>query len=79
LLSGVRDSGKGKGTDLLKYKLRDVMVTSFIQGDTEDGSPTEQFSLNFTKVEMSYTPQSPSGKLEPTVKAGWDLQMNKKI
>ena len=51
LLSGVRGSGKSKGTDFLKYKLRDVMVTSVVQGDAEETAPTEQFSLNFSKVE----------------------------
>ena len=79
LLSGVRGSGKSKGTDFLKYKLRDVMVTSVVQGDAEETAPTEQFSLNFSKVEISYTQQSTSGKVQPPVTAGWDLKVNKKI
>jgi type VI secretion system secreted protein Hcp len=78
-LSGVRNSGKGKGTDFLTYKFRDVLVTSLLQGDSEGGPPTEQYSLNFSKVEWSYVPQSQSGKLEPPVTAGWDLKTNKKI
>ncbi len=79
LLSGVRGSGKSKGTDFLKYKLRDVMVTSVVQGDAEETAPTEQFSLNFSKVDVSYTPQSTSGKMQPPVSAGWDAKLNKKI
>lgn len=77
LLSGAR--GAGKGTDYLKYKLRDVVVTSLMQGDTDVEPPVEQFSLSYSKVEWSYTPQSPSGKLQQPVKAGWDLKANKKI
>jgi type VI secretion system secreted protein Hcp len=77
LLSGVR--GAGKGTDFLKYKLRDVMVTSVVQGDTEDTTPTEQFSLNYSKVEISYAQQSTSGKVQPPVTAGWDVKTNKKL
>jgi type VI secretion system secreted protein Hcp len=77
LLSGVR--GAGKGTDYLKYKLRDVVVTSLMQSDNDADPPVEQFSLSFAKVEWSYTPQSQSGKLEPPVTAGWDLKANKKL
>ena len=78
-LTGVRDVGKGKGTDFLKFKLRDVMVTSVQHGDTEGDLPSEQFSLNFAKVDVSYFPQSPSGKLEPPVTAGFDVKTNKKL
>jgi type VI secretion system secreted protein Hcp len=79
LLSGVRSAGKSKGTDFLKYKLRDVMVTSHTQGDSEGVAPMEQFSLNFSKVEWSYTPTSAAGKTQPPVSAGWDLKVNKKL
>ena len=37
-LTGVRDVGKGKGIDFLKFKLRDVMVTSVQHGDSEGGT-----------------------------------------
>ena len=79
LLSGVRNSGIGKGTDFLKYKLRDVIVTGVVQSDAADAVPTEQFSLNFSKVEMSYTPQSASGKIERKITVGWDVKANKKL
>ncbi len=79
LLSGVRNSGIGKGTDFLKYKLRDVIVTGVVHSDAADAVPTEQFSLNFSKVEMSYTPQSASGKIERKITVGWDAKANKKL
>lgn len=78
-LSGVRGAGKGKGGDFLKYRLRDVLVTSHQQSDSEADVPGEQFSLNFSKIEVSYFPQSPSGKAEPPVTAGFDLKANKKV
>jgi type VI secretion system secreted protein Hcp len=77
LLSGVR--GAGKGIDYLKYKLRDVLVTSLMQSDTDAEPPVEQFSLSYSKVEWSYTPQSSSGKAGTPIKAGWDLKTNKKL
>jgi type VI secretion system secreted protein Hcp len=78
-LSGVRSIGKGKGNDLLKYKLRDVTVSSFQHGDSPDGDPVDSFSLTFGKVDVSFFPQSATGKLEPPISAGYDLKANKKI
>ena len=77
-LSGVRDVGKGKGIDFLKYKLRVVLVTSLDQGDSEADVPSQQFSLSFAKVEVSYFPQSASGKMGNPVTAGYDVKANKK-
>jgi type VI secretion system secreted protein Hcp len=78
-LSGVRGSGKLKGSEFLTFKLRDVTVTSVQQGDSEGAAPTEQFSLNFSKVEFSYTPRSAKGTSELPVTGGWDLTQNKGI
>jgi type VI secretion system secreted protein Hcp len=72
-LSGVRTAGKNKG-DFLKYKLTDVQVTSVQHGDSETGPPTEQFSLNYGRFEISFTP--PTG---PAVSAGFDVKLNKKV
>ena len=47
-----------------------TIVTSVQQGDSESDVPSEQFSLNFAKVEMSYFPQGAKGKLGPSVTAG---------
>jgi len=78
-LSGVRDVGKAKGADYLKYRLRDVTVSNFRQGDSEDGLPMDQFALSYSKIEISYSPQSPSGKLQPPISAGFDAKSNKKL
>jgi type VI secretion system secreted protein Hcp len=79
MLSGVRNVGKGKGDDLLKYKLGDVSVSSFEHGDDPEGTPTDSFSLSFTKVEVSYFPQNATGKIAPPISAGYDIKLNKKI
>lgn len=78
-LSGVRDVGTADGTTLLIYKLAAVLVTSIQHGDTAGDVPIEQFSLSFAKVEVSYFPQSASGKIGPPVTAGYDLKTNTKI
>jgi type VI secretion system secreted protein Hcp len=76
-LTGVR-AGK-VGGDFLKFKLGDVLVSSVQLGDTEGIAPAEQFSLKFSKVEITYFPQLADGSKGPAVKAGWDLKVNKKL
>ncbi len=78
-LSGRRTAGKGKTVDFLKYKLSDVQVTGVQHSDSEAGTPMEQFSLQYSKLEMSYSPQATSGKLGAAVTANFDLLQNKKI
>jgi type VI secretion system secreted protein Hcp len=78
-LAGVRTSGKSKGGEFLKYKLSEVQVTSVNQNASEGSPPTEQFSLSYAKLELSYRARDPKGKLEPPISAGWDVRTNKKI
>lgn len=78
-LSGTRGAGKSKSVDYLKYKLSDVTVTNVQQFDGEDQVPSEQFSLNYSKVEVTYFPQTTSGKIGSPVTFGFDVKANKKI
>ena len=78
-LSGSRTAGKAKGADFLKYKLSDVQVTSVQHSGGEPEPPNEQFSLSYTKFEISYSPQTAKGGLGPPVTAGFDLKLSKKV
>jgi type VI secretion system secreted protein Hcp len=78
-LSGVRGAGKSKSAEFLRYKLSDVVVTTVQHSDTDDSAPMEQFSLNYSKIEVSYTPQLASGKVGAPIRAGFDVKANKKI
>ena len=51
--------------DFLKVTLTDVIVSSFqIGGSTGgDDAPMEQIALNFSSVDLAYTPQNPDGSL----------------
>lgn len=67
-------------TVFLKIKLSDCMVTSYQTGGSSGAEvPSEQVSLNFTKIEFEYTPTDAAGKAGGAVKAGWDLKTNKKV
>lgn len=65
--------------EFIKYKLSEVLVSSFVSGGSTPEEPLDQVSLNFAKIEIEFVPQSKTGKAEGAVKAAWDLKANKKI
>lgn len=66
--------------EYLKIKFSDMLISSFQTGGSSgDIVPTEQISLNFSKIEYEYKPQKPDGTLDAAVKAGYDLKLNKKV
>jgi type VI secretion system secreted protein Hcp len=73
-----RRSGRDQ-LEFLKYKLSDVLVSSYQIGGSSQEEPFDQVSLNFAKVEMEFTPAGRGGKAEAPLKAGWDLKVNKKV
>lgn len=70
----------GDQQEYLKVTLTDVLISSY-QTDASRGDvvPTDSFSLNFAKIEFEYKPQKPDGSLDTTVRAGYDLKLNKKV
>ncbi|MET0741431.1 MAG: type VI secretion system tube protein Hcp [Candidatus Nanopelagicales bacterium] len=76
-LSGVRTGGKG--ADFVRYRLSDVMVTAVQHADTGSDEPTEQLAFTYAKVEVTYTPQAPSGQPGTPVVFAYDVKANKPI
>jgi len=74
----VRKAGSDQ-QDYYKVTLSNVMVSSYANSGSGTSLPTDQFSLNFTKIEFEYKPQTAAGTAASSVKAGWDLKMNKGI
>jgi type VI secretion system secreted protein Hcp len=74
---------KQGGTQLeyLKITLSDVMISSYHTGASSGGDsiPTDQFSINFSKIEHSYQTQKPDGTGAGLTTKGWDLAANKKV
>jgi type VI secretion system secreted protein Hcp len=75
-----RKAGKEQ-QEFLKITLSDLLVSSYQTGGSSHGGvvPTDQFSLNFAKIEYEYKPQKTDGSLDSPVKAGYDLKANKKV
>ncbi|MHB0955508.1 MAG: Hcp family type VI secretion system effector [Pirellulaceae bacterium] len=71
------------GTDqqeYMKVKFSDLLVSSYQTGGSAgDIIPTDQVSLNFSKIEFEYKPQDAKGEVGSPVKAGYDVKANKKV
>ena len=72
--------GEQQSQVFIKYTLEDVLVSSYQTGGSfGEVVPTDQFSLNFAKIEFDFTPQASDGSLGSVVTASWDLKANKKV
>ncbi|HYE73626.1 MAG TPA: type VI secretion system tube protein Hcp [Blastocatellia bacterium] len=76
----VRKAG-GEQQEYLKVTFTDLLVSSYQTGGSSHGSvvPTDQISLNYSKIEFEYKEQKPDGTLGGAIKAGYDLKANKKV
>jgi type VI secretion system secreted protein Hcp len=75
----VRKAG-GEQVEYLKVTFSDVLVSSFQTGGSGgDVVPTDQISLNFSKIEISYAPQDAKGGIGSPVMAGYDLKSAQKV
>lgn len=75
-----RKAGKDQ-QEFLKITMSDLLVSSFQTGGSSgaDVVPTDQISLNFSKIQYEYKEQKADGTLGGAVKTGWDLKTNKKV
>jgi type VI secretion system secreted protein Hcp len=71
----------GSQQEYLKITLEDCLVSSYQVGGSAHGDvvPTDQVSLNFSKLEFSYKEQKPDGSLGGEAKQKYDFSANKKI
>jgi len=74
-----RKAGKEQ-QEFLKWTFTDLLVSSYQTGGSSgDLIPTDQISMNFTKIETSYKVQNADGTLGAEFKAGYDLKKNVKV
>jgi type VI secretion system secreted protein Hcp len=73
-----RKAGKDQ-QEYLKYTFSDFLVSSYQTGGSghSDVVPTDQISLNFSKIEIEYKEQKADGTLGGAVKVCYDLKANK--
>lgn len=75
----VRKAGKDQ-QEYMKVTLEDLLVSSYQDGGHEGSVfPSDQFALNFSKIEFDYKEQKADGTLGGSVKTGYDVKANKKV
>lgn len=66
-----------KPVDYFILTLTDSVISGYqLAGSQGDIIPSEQFTINFAKIEMSHATQKADGSLEAAHKAGHDLKQN---
>ena len=70
-----RKAGKDQ-QDYIKWTFTDLLVSSFQTGGAAASSvlPTDQVSLNFSKIEFEYKEQKPDGSLAGPIKVKYDIK-----
>lgn len=61
-------------TSYMKITLNDAVVTSYQLGGSGGDLPMESFSLNYTKVNIEYTPLDEKGSPQGSLAAAYDLK-----
>ncbi len=75
----VRKAGE-TALEYVKIKMTDCLIASVDTGGSgEQERLTESVTLNFSKVEVEYTPQKPDGSGDAATKMGWDISKNEKV
>lgn len=70
--------GEGKAVEYLKVKLTEVFVSHFSGSESgQGGIGMDSVSLNFSKIEVTYTPQGAEGGGEGDIVKSYDLKQNK--
>ncbi len=74
-----RKAGKEQ-QEYLVITFTDILVSSYQTGGSSgDVIPTDQISLNFSKIQYEYKPQKADGTLDAAIKTGYDLKANKSL
>jgi len=75
-----RKAGKEQ-QEFLTITMEDLIVSSYQTGGSghSDIVPTDQISLNFSRIKVLYKPQKPDGTLDSGTPVGYDVKAQKKI
>ena len=75
-----RKAGDNKDNkqEFMHVKIEDVLISSYQNSGSGSGA-TDASSLNFAKIEFSFTPQNATGGSGTPVTTGWDLKANKAV
>jgi type VI secretion system secreted protein Hcp len=74
----VRKAGE-KPLEYIKMKMSDCLISSISTGGSGgEDRLTENLTINFSKVELIYTPQKSDGSPDSAMPFNWDIAANKR-
>jgi type VI secretion system secreted protein Hcp len=70
-----------KPGEFLIYQMTNVLISSFSDAgvSADEDRPTETITLNFTQLQIEYTPQNADGANGPSITRGWNVRTNQKV
>jgi type VI secretion system secreted protein Hcp len=73
--------GDGKQMEYLKFRFRDVIVSSFQTASSSDGHgyPIDNVTLSFARFEVDYFQLKEDGSPGGKISEGWDISQNKQV
>ena len=71
--------GDGGGWTYMTIKLKEAVVSGYNLGASANSLPSEQISLNYSKIEIEFNEQNKDGGKGPASNAGWDQKANKAL
>ena len=74
----VQTSGTAQDV-FLRYELTNTLISSYSISGGGDGRPGEGISLNFSKVEMKFTPFDDKHKAGSPIPVGYNISEGKKV
>lgn len=75
----VRKAGGEEPVTYMEFKMEHILISSYQTGGSSGGDTMDSMSLNFSKMEYTYRPQSATGTAEPDVTQGWDIAVGEKM
>jgi len=74
-----RNSGAATTANIMRFELRDAIISEIQFQSHPDDMPTEQFKLNFTEILWTYTMQANDMTTPGSKRAGWSISRNRPI
>src|SRR5438128_8438383 len=80
VIIAMRTAGGDQQQDFYKITFSDCLISSYQTGGRgNENLPTENISLAFAKIELSFQTQSAAGGLLTPIEVGWDLKTNRAL
>jgi type VI secretion system secreted protein Hcp len=72
----ILQNDQGAQIEMMKYTLKNTLVSSISVGGGGGGVPSETITFNYSAINWDYKPQKTAGTAAGTASAAWDIAAN---